>query len=82
MSTQRKVFFRMFSHWQDGYAAFMHSKREIDGLIERGGNDEQRLFAAFAFFPVGWGVLGAGRATAPASEPNPEQDPDRFCVWG
>jgi len=26
--------FRMFSHWQDGYAAFTHSKLEIDGLIE------------------------------------------------
>jgi REP element-mobilizing transposase RayT len=26
--------FRMFSHRQDGYAAFTHSKREIDGLIE------------------------------------------------
>jgi len=26
--------FRMFSHWQDGYAAFTHSKTEIDALIE------------------------------------------------
>ena len=26
--------FPMFSHWQDGYAAFTHSQREIDGLIE------------------------------------------------
>ena len=26
--------FGMFSHWQDGYAAFTHSKRDIDGLIE------------------------------------------------
>jgi len=26
--------FRMFSHWQDGYAAFTHSKPKIDRLIE------------------------------------------------
>ena len=26
--------FPMFSHWQDGYAAFTHSKGEIGGLIE------------------------------------------------
>jgi REP element-mobilizing transposase RayT len=26
--------FRMFAHWQDGYAAFTHSKAEIDRLIE------------------------------------------------
>ena len=26
--------FPTFSHWQDGYAAFTHSKHEIDGLIE------------------------------------------------
>ncbi|MGO8735623.1 MAG: IS200/IS605 family transposase [Terriglobia bacterium] len=26
--------FRVFSHWQDGYAAFTHSKVEIDALIE------------------------------------------------
>jgi REP element-mobilizing transposase RayT len=26
--------FPMFSHWQDGYAAFTHSKPELPGLIE------------------------------------------------
>jgi REP element-mobilizing transposase RayT len=26
--------FRAFSHWQDGYGAFTHSRREIDCLIE------------------------------------------------
>jgi REP element-mobilizing transposase RayT len=26
--------FPMFAHWQDGYAAFTHSKQEIDRLIE------------------------------------------------
>jgi len=26
--------FRTFSHWQDGYGAFTHSKGEIDPLIE------------------------------------------------
>jgi hypothetical protein len=26
--------FPRFAHWQDGYAAFTHSPREIDGLIE------------------------------------------------
>jgi REP element-mobilizing transposase RayT len=31
---KKEAIFRMFSHWQDGYAAFTHSKREIDGLIE------------------------------------------------
>ena len=31
---KKESIFRMFSHWQDGYAAFTHSKREIDGLIE------------------------------------------------
>ncbi|SPE31196.1 transposase [Acidobacteriia bacterium SbA2] len=31
---KREGIFRMFSHWQDGYAAFTHSKRDIDGLIE------------------------------------------------
>jgi len=31
---KKESIFRMFSHWQDGYAAFTHSKREINGLIE------------------------------------------------
>ena len=31
---KEKSVFPMFSHWQDGYAAFTHSPREIDGLIE------------------------------------------------
>jgi REP element-mobilizing transposase RayT len=31
---KKEGIFRTFSHWQDGYAAFTHSKREIDGLIE------------------------------------------------
>jgi len=26
--------FPMFSYWQEGYAAFTHSKRDIDGLID------------------------------------------------
>jgi REP element-mobilizing transposase RayT len=26
--------FPMFSHWQDGHAAFTHSRQEIDGLIK------------------------------------------------
>ncbi len=26
--------FRSFSHWQDGYGAFTHSKGEVDALIE------------------------------------------------
>ena len=26
--------FRNFSHWQDGYGAFTHSKEQIDALIE------------------------------------------------
>jgi REP element-mobilizing transposase RayT len=36
--------FRMFSHWQDGYAAFTHSKPEIDRLIEyiKGQEDHHR----------------------------------------
>jgi len=31
---KKESVFSMFSHWQDGYAAFTHSKHEIDGLIE------------------------------------------------
>ena len=31
---KKEGIFRMFSNWQDGYAAFTHSKREMDGLIE------------------------------------------------
>jgi REP element-mobilizing transposase RayT len=31
---KKEGIFRVFSHWQDGYAAFTHSKVEIDGLIE------------------------------------------------
>ena len=31
---KEKSVFPMFAHWQDGYAAFTHSKHEIDGLIE------------------------------------------------
>jgi REP element-mobilizing transposase RayT len=31
---KKEGIFRVFSHWQDGYAAFTHSKGEIDGLIE------------------------------------------------
>ena len=36
--------FPMFSHWQDGYAAFTHSQPEIDGLIEyiKGQEDHHR----------------------------------------
>jgi REP element-mobilizing transposase RayT len=30
---KEKAVFPMFSHWQDGYAAFTHSKLEINGLI-------------------------------------------------
>ena len=31
---KREGIFRMFAHWQEGYAAFTHSREEIDGLIE------------------------------------------------
>jgi len=31
---KEKSAFRMFSHWQDGYAAFTHSQAEIPALIE------------------------------------------------
>jgi REP element-mobilizing transposase RayT len=31
---KRERIFRTFSHWQDGYAAFTHSKPEIEHLIE------------------------------------------------
>jgi REP element-mobilizing transposase RayT len=31
---KKEGIFRMFSHWQDGYAAFTHSNREIGSLIE------------------------------------------------
>ena len=36
--------FRTFSHWQDGYGAFTHSKREIPALIEyiKGQEDHHR----------------------------------------
>jgi len=41
--------FSMFSHWQDGYAAFTHSKQEIDGLIEYiKGQEEHHRRATFA----------------------------------
>jgi len=40
--------FRMFSHWQDGYAAFTHSKQEIDGLIEYvKGQEDHHLRTTF-----------------------------------
>ena len=41
---KRQGIFSMFSHWQDGYAAFTHSKRDIDGLIEyiKGQTDHHR----------------------------------------
>ena len=31
---KEKRVFGMFSHWQEGYAAFTHSKGEMDSLIE------------------------------------------------
>jgi len=31
---KKRSVFPLFAHWQDGYAAFTHSKGEIDGLIE------------------------------------------------
>ena len=31
---KEKSLFPSFSHWQDGYCAFTHSKGEIDALIE------------------------------------------------
>ena len=31
---KEQVLFPMFSHWQDGYAAFTHSNEQIDPLIE------------------------------------------------
>jgi REP element-mobilizing transposase RayT len=31
---KKESIFPMFAHWQDGYAAFTHSKAEIDRLIE------------------------------------------------
>jgi REP element-mobilizing transposase RayT len=41
--------FRMFSHWQDGYAAFTHSKAEIEGLIEYiKGQEEHHRRTTFA----------------------------------
>jgi REP element-mobilizing transposase RayT len=45
---EEKVF-PMFSHWQEGYAAFTHSKREIDGLIEYiKGQEEHHRRTTFA----------------------------------
>ncbi len=39
----------MFSHWQDGYAAFTHYKREIDQLIEYiKGQEEHHRKTTFA----------------------------------
>ncbi len=41
--------FPMFSNWQDGYAAFTHSRQEIDGLIEYiKGQEEHHLRTTFA----------------------------------
>jgi len=41
--------FPMFSNWQDGYAAFTHSKQEIDGLIEYiKGQEEHHRRTTFA----------------------------------
>ncbi len=31
---KENLIFRKFSNWQDGYAAFTHSNKEIDSLIE------------------------------------------------
>ena len=41
--------FPMFSHWQDGYAAFTHSQGEIRGLIEYiKGQEEHHRRTTFA----------------------------------
>jgi REP element-mobilizing transposase RayT len=41
--------FPMFSNWQDGYAAFTHSRQEIDGLIEYiKGQEEHHRRTTFA----------------------------------
>ena len=45
---EEKVF-PMFSYWQEGYAAFTHSKHEIDGLIEYfKGQEEHHRRMTFA----------------------------------
>jgi hypothetical protein len=46
---EKEDIFRAFSHWQDGYAAFTHSQREIDGLIEYiKGQEEHHRRTSFA----------------------------------
>jgi REP element-mobilizing transposase RayT len=41
--------FPMFSHWQDGYAAFTHSQGEIGGLIKYiNGQEEHHRRTSFA----------------------------------
>ena len=46
---KEKSVFASFSHWQDGYGAFTHSKGEIDALIEYiKGQAEHHRRATFA----------------------------------
>jgi len=46
---KEKSVFRMFSHWQDGYAAFTHSKAEIQPLIKYiQGQQEHHRRTSFA----------------------------------
>ncbi|MGO8786772.1 MAG: IS200/IS605 family transposase [Terriglobia bacterium] len=46
---KEEAVFPMFSHWQDGYAAFTHSKGEIGGLIEYiKGQEEHHRRTTFA----------------------------------
>jgi REP element-mobilizing transposase RayT len=46
---KEKSVFRSFSHWQDGYGAFTHSKGEVDALIEYiKGQAEHRRRTTFA----------------------------------
>ena len=46
---KNEAVFHMFSHWQDGYAAFTHSKNEIAGLIEYiKGQEEHHRRVTFA----------------------------------
>jgi REP element-mobilizing transposase RayT len=46
---KNEALFSMFSHWQDGYAAFTHSKQDINGLIEYiKGQEEHHRRTSFA----------------------------------
>ena len=46
---KQNAVFKRFSHWQDGYAAFTCSRRDLDGLIEYiKGQEEHHRRTTFA----------------------------------